>query len=176
MWNTIRSISPGDIRWEGEDPAISRRGGRGGQGRGVKKFLNHDGVVPSAGRGRGSAKGQSRKEFLPSQNGIVKKVSDDIEILHTDTLIKEVERVFDEHEQALVDAIARLADASDGESDGEQPFSHRQPMDREQDWRSQHYDGQQQHGTNFQPEMAGGRADGNQNASDNQQDEDIDDI
>ncbi|KAK9289687.1 hypothetical protein L1049_008309 [Liquidambar formosana] len=191
-WVDLKEITPGDIRWEGEDPGISRRGGRGGQGRGVKKFLNHDGVVPSAGRGRGSAKGQSRKEFLPSQNGIVKKVSDDIEILHTDTLIKEVERVFDasnpdlteiekakkmlkEHEQALVDAIARLADASDGESDGEQPFSHRQPMDREQDWRSQHYDGQQR-GTNFQPEMAGGRADGNQNTSDNQQDEDIDDI
>lgn len=83
---------------------------------------------------------QSRKEFLPSQNGIGKKVYDDIELLNTDTLVKEVERVFSasqpdpselekakkmlkDHEQALIDAIARLAYASDGESaDGEQPL------------------------------------------------------
>lgn len=45
-----------------------------------------------AGRGRGSTKVQSHKELPPSQNGIGKKVSDsdDIEIFHTDTLIKEV--------------------------------------------------------------------------------------
>lgn len=33
---------------------------------------------------------QSRKEFLPSQNGVAKKVSDDIELLNTETLVKEV--------------------------------------------------------------------------------------
>ena len=45
---------------------------------------------PAVGRGRGVTKGQSRKDFPPSQNGIGKKGSDEIQILHTDTLIKEV--------------------------------------------------------------------------------------
>lgn len=44
---------------------------------------------PGAGRGRGLAKPQSRKGFPPSQNG-GKKGSDDIQLLHTETLIKEV--------------------------------------------------------------------------------------
>ena len=65
---------------------------RSGQGRGVKKSMTCGVTLPSAGRGIGSTKVQSSKEFLPSQNGIGKKVSDsdDIEIFHTDTLIKEV--------------------------------------------------------------------------------------
>ncbi|XP_065625225.1 protein EMSY-LIKE 3 isoform X3 [Quercus suber] len=131
-------ISPDDIRWDGEDPGILHRGGHSGQARGFKKALSRGGVVPGAGRGRGPMRVQSRKEFLPSQNGIGKKVYDDIELLNTDTLVKEVERVFSasqpdpselekakkmlkDHEQALIDAIARLAYASDGESaDGEQ--------------------------------------------------------
>lgn len=45
---------------------------------------------PGVGRGRGGTKGHSRKDFLPSQNGIGKKAPDDIKILQTDTLIKEV--------------------------------------------------------------------------------------
>lgn len=36
------------------------------------------------------SKSQLRKDFPPSQNGIGKKGSDDIQLLHTDTLIKEV--------------------------------------------------------------------------------------
>lgn len=46
--------------------------------------------VPGVGRGRGVPKGQSRKDFLSSQNGAGKKAPDDIQILHTDTLIQEV--------------------------------------------------------------------------------------
>lgn len=46
--------------------------------------------VPGVGRGRGVTKGQSRKDFLSSQNGIGKKAPDDIQLLHTETLIKEV--------------------------------------------------------------------------------------
>ncbi|XVF07344.1 hypothetical protein REPUB_Repub06bG0130500 [Reevesia pubescens] len=143
-WVDLKEISPNDIRWDGEDPGISYRGGH--RFLGAKKSLSHGAPAPGPGRGRGSMKDQSRKEFPPSQNGIVKKVSDDIELLNTQTLVKEVERVFDtshpdplelekakkklkEHEQALIDAIARLADASDGESDGEQPFSRGQLMD-----------------------------------------------
>ena len=80
-------ISPEDIRWEGEDPGINR-GGRPGQGRGIKKSSVRGGAVSGAGRGRGTLKGQAKKE-LP-QNGIGKKGSGDIELLHTDTLIKEV--------------------------------------------------------------------------------------
>ncbi|XWS66432.1 hypothetical protein CRYUN_Cryun05aG0198800 [Craigia yunnanensis] len=144
-WVDLKEISPDDIRWDGEDPGISYQGGHSFLG--AKKSFSRGAPAPGPGRGRGSMKGQSRKEILPSQNGIAKKVSDDIELLNTETLVKEVERVFDtshpdplelekakkklkEHEQALIDAIARLADASDGESDGEQPFSRGQPMDR----------------------------------------------
>lgn len=46
--------------------------------------------APGSGRGRGLAKGQSRKDLLPPQNGIGMKRLDDIQLLHTETLIKEV--------------------------------------------------------------------------------------
>ncbi|KAF8364584.1 hypothetical protein HHK36_033443 [Tetracentron sinense] len=164
-------ISPEDIRWEGEDPGFSRREGRAGPGRGFKKSVGRGGGVPGAGRGRGATKGQSKKDFLPSQNGIGKKASNDIEILHIETLIKDVERVFgashpdllsklrlicvmQEHEQALVDAIARLADASDGESDDGRS------MDRERGWKNRKYGGNQ-HTADFEDDIAGeGRGDG----------------
>ncbi|KAH7864508.1 hypothetical protein Vadar_030314 [Vaccinium darrowii] len=142
-WVNLAEISPEDIQWEGEAPGISRHGGYGGSGHGVGRSVGRDGP-PAGGRGRGSTKGQPKKDFAPSQNGIGKKGLDEIQILHTDTLIKEVERVFDashpdpleiekakkvlkEHEQALTDALARLADLSDGESDG----GHFMPMDRQ---------------------------------------------
>ncbi|KAJ9164416.1 hypothetical protein P3X46_023994 [Hevea brasiliensis] len=132
-WVNLKEITPEDIRWEGEDPGIFHRGGWPGPGRGNKKSMARGGALAGAGRGRGTMKGQSRKDFPLSQNGIGKKAVGDIEILHTDTLIKEVEKVvgashpdpmeiekakkvLKEHEQALVDAIARLEDASDGES------------------------------------------------------------
>ncbi|XP_018512373.1 protein EMSY-LIKE 3 isoform X3 [Brassica rapa] len=123
-------ISPGDIRWEGEDAGVSRKGGHPGQGRGSTKAMARGGPAGQAiGRGRGSMKIQQHK----AQNGVGKKALGDIEILHTDTLIKEVEKVFRsvnpspaevekakkvlrDHEQALVDAIARLEEMSDGES------------------------------------------------------------
>lgn len=81
-------ISPEDILWEGEDPDISHRG-RGGPGRGIKKSMSHNGAT-GLGRGRGATKPQPRQEFHPSQNGIGKKGPDKIEILHTESLIKEV--------------------------------------------------------------------------------------
>lgn len=52
--------------------------------------MTRGGAVPGAGRGRGTTKGQSKKDFPLQQNGIGKKGMGDIEILHTDTLIKEV--------------------------------------------------------------------------------------
>lgn len=78
-------ISPDDIQWVGEDPGISRHGG----GPGTNRPLGRDNPLGS-GRGRGMAKGQSRKDFPPSQNGIGKKGPEDIQLLHTDSLIKEV--------------------------------------------------------------------------------------
>ncbi|XP_040993331.1 protein EMSY-LIKE 3-like isoform X2 [Juglans microcarpa x Juglans regia] len=155
-WVNLKEISPEDIKWEGEDPGVSHKIGHPGPGRGVKKSMARGGAVTGAGRGRGMSKGQSKKEFSLSQNGIGKKAMGDIEIVHTDTLIKEVEKVFGashpdpmeiekakkvlkEHEQALVDAIERLEDASDGESDGENPFSQGRPVDQE-GWRKRQYD------------------------------------
>ncbi|XP_014514021.1 protein EMSY-LIKE 1 isoform X2 [Vigna radiata var. radiata] len=141
-------ISPEDIRWEGEDPGIIHRGGHSGHGRGIKRFFGHGGDSLGAGRGRGHPRLHTRQEFHPPQNGIGKRVLDDIELLNTDSLVKEVERIVStsapdsmelekakqmlkEHEQALVDAIARIADASDGESDEEQPFlQHGQLIER----------------------------------------------
>lgn len=132
-WVNLAEISPEDIQWEGEDPGIPHRGDYGGSGRSMNRSLGRD-QVAGTGRGRGVSKGQSKKVFPPSQNGIGKKVLEDIHILDTTSLIKEVERVFGsshsdplevekakkvlkDQEQALIDAIGRLADISDGESD-----------------------------------------------------------
>ncbi|KAL0843018.1 hypothetical protein Bca101_016263 [Brassica carinata] len=132
-WVNLKEISPGDIRWEGEDSGVSRKGGHPGQGRGSTTKAMPRGGPPTGnnagGRGRGNMKIQPHK----AQNGIGKKALGDIEILHTDTLIKEIEKVFGsvnpnpaevekakrvlrDHEQALVDAIAKLEELSDGES------------------------------------------------------------
>ncbi|KAL8099505.1 protein EMSY-LIKE 3 [Apium graveolens] len=136
-WVNLKEMSPEDLRWEGEDPGISHRGGRSGPGRGFKNSISRGGAF-AGGRGRGIVRNQTKRSFPPSQNGINKKILGDIEILDTDTLVKEVEKVFGashldsmeiekaknvlkEHEQALIDAIARLEDASDGESDRREP-------------------------------------------------------
>lgn len=52
--------------------------------------MTRGGAVAAGGRGRGTTKGQSRKDLPVSQNGSRKQATGDIEILHTDTLIKEV--------------------------------------------------------------------------------------
>ncbi|KAF7101807.1 hypothetical protein CFC21_103038 [Triticum aestivum] len=126
-------IKPEDIIWQGEDPGLYQ-GGRGAPGSGGKKSTSRVMPTPGTGRGRGFQKNVSKKDFPRSQNGVGKRSSDDIDILHTESLIKEVERVFSvshpdplevdkakkalkEQEQSLIDAIARLAEASDGESD-----------------------------------------------------------
>ncbi|XP_051124452.1 protein EMSY-LIKE 3-like [Andrographis paniculata] len=147
-WVNLSEISPEDIQWAGEDPVISRHGNYGGPGHGLNHSLGRDNIAPGPGRGRGLPKGHSRKDFPPSQNGLGKKGPDDIQLLHTETLIKEVERIFGashpnpveiekaknvlkEHELALTEAIARLADLSDGESDEGGRFIHGQAIDRE---------------------------------------------
>ncbi|TVU06578.1 hypothetical protein EJB05_49799, partial [Eragrostis curvula] len=147
-WVDLKEMGPEDIKWEDGDPGLYLQG-HGGPVRGSKK-PNNRGPTSGAGRGRGPQKNSSRKEFPPSQNGVGKKSSDYIEILHTDFLIKEVERVFSaghpdplemerakkvlkEHEQSLIDAIARLAEASDGESD-----DRARSLDYNRGYRNQH--------------------------------------
>nr|GFD31859.1 hypothetical protein [Tanacetum cinerariifolium] len=69
-------------------------------------------VGHGVGRGRGNFREQTQTGYPLLRNGDM-KASDEIEILHTDTLIKE------EHERALIDVIAKLAEASDApDSDG----------------------------------------------------------
>ncbi|XP_024966632.1 protein EMSY-LIKE 1-like isoform X2 [Cynara cardunculus var. scolymus] len=133
-WVNLKEIPPEDIQWIGEDPG-SDQVSHGGQGHGFGNQVSH-----GVSRGRGNPKEQSRKGYPPSQNGDM-KASDEIEIFHTDTLIKEVEKVFDathpdlleiekakkmlkEHERALIDVIAKLADASDSDSGGDARFVH----------------------------------------------------
>lgn len=83
-------ISSEDIRWEGDDLGIPHRGGSGGQGHGVKKSSSRGVDTIGSGRGRGPPKVQPRKEFHPPQNGVVKRVLDEFELLNTDSLVKEV--------------------------------------------------------------------------------------
>ena len=59
----------------GEDPVVSRLGEAGG---------------PNSGRGRTSSMNPYANEMQPSRNGVAKDDSEEIEILHTDTLIKKV--------------------------------------------------------------------------------------
>lgn len=160
-WVNLEEISTEDIRWEGEDPHVAHRSIRGGLGRGVTK--SRGGAVPlGGGRGRGFLLNQRRNDFPPLLNGAKRKNIDEIEILNTETLIKEVENVLDtthpdaselekakkllkEHEESLLDAISRLADASDGESeDGGHHLSNgQQPLDQDRCWRNeQGYDGE----------------------------------
>ncbi|KAL6863806.1 hypothetical protein ACP4OV_016709 [Aristida adscensionis] len=137
-WVDLKEMGPEDIRWQedesGIDPVAYLRS-RGGPSSGGRKSTSRGGPMPGQGRGRGFQKNVSKKDFPPPQNGVGKRSSDDIDILHTESLIKEVEKVFSvsnpdpqevekakkvlkEQEQSLIDAIARLAEASDGESDG----------------------------------------------------------
>ncbi|KAF8041040.1 hypothetical protein BT93_B3076 [Corymbia citriodora subsp. variegata] len=132
-WVDLREIPPSDIRWARNDHGIYNRGGHPGVSRGVKKSTSKGGAITGHGRGKGTTKGQTQKNIPSMQSGVGRKDLGDIELLNTDSLIKEVERVLGasppnatemaeakrvlkQQEQALVDAISRLEDASDGES------------------------------------------------------------
>ncbi|KAL3828148.1 hypothetical protein ACJIZ3_016950 [Penstemon smallii] len=121
----MQSMSPKDKILDAAAPKIPNKGG-------FKKDVAHGSAVRGPGKGRGFMKAQTVKDFHSSEDGPLKKCSN-IELLHTDTLIKEVERVVSqyhpnsaelerakkvlkEHEQALLEAITMLEDASDGES------------------------------------------------------------
>ncbi|XP_047328730.1 protein EMSY-LIKE 3-like [Impatiens glandulifera] len=114
---------PEDIMWDVENRGIiSNQSGGTAPGHGSKKSSYV-----------GTTKGPTKKKQFFSSGNPEKSSLTDIELLHTDTLIKQVEKVFSasqpnpadiekarkalkEHEEALINAIARLEDASDGES------------------------------------------------------------
>ncbi|KAK4785520.1 hypothetical protein SAY86_002209 [Trapa natans] len=133
-WVNLKEITPDDIRWEGEDAGVSCRAKGPGLGRGIKKSMLHGGSSAGPGRGRGRTMSQLEKDVPSSKKGMEKKTVEDIKILHTDKLLKEIERdigsnhpdpakiekakkALKDQEKALVDAIAKLVDQSDGESD-----------------------------------------------------------
>ncbi|KAK4481731.1 hypothetical protein RD792_012640 [Penstemon davidsonii] len=119
-------VSSEDIRWVGDAPVVSRLGEAG---------------APNPVRGRMPSMNQFANDIRPSVNAVIYEDSGEIEIYHTDSLIKKVEKVLDashpnkleidkakkmlkplctkillklivqEHEQALVQVIAKLADA-----------------------------------------------------------------
>ncbi|KAK6945366.1 ENT domain [Dillenia turbinata] len=192
-WVNLREIPPEDIRWVGNEPGISQQVVRGGQGRRSKNSTSHGGGISGAGIKKGStaAPAQPVNEIPPSQNGSMKLASDDIELFHTDTLIKEVVKVLDasnpdiaeigkakkmlkDHEQALLDAIARLADTSDGESDKEQPSPTEQRKDQEQGCQNQEPEPVANQNTMDMEKAGGKQAEpvGNQNTVDSKQADD----
>lgn len=68
-------VPPEDIRWVGDDPVISQ--------------LDEAGA-PNSGRGRPSSMNQVANEIWPLRNGVVRDDYEEIEILHTETLIRKV--------------------------------------------------------------------------------------
>lgn len=125
-------ISPDDIQLESDGPRKSSKGSHNGKNQASKKSVVRGGASAGSGRGKGVKKSQLENNIIPTQSGTGKGSMGDIEILHTDTLLEQVEKVcayypepdviekskkvLKEHEQALVDAIGRLEEASDGES------------------------------------------------------------
>ncbi|KAL3625507.1 hypothetical protein CASFOL_030961 [Castilleja foliolosa] len=118
-WVNINEVPTEDIRWVGDDPVVSRLGEPG---------------EPNSRRVRSSSKKQSANGIQPSVNGSVTEDYEEIEILHTDTLIKKVEKVLDathpdileidkakkmlkEHEQTLIQVIRKLAAACESDDD-----------------------------------------------------------
>jgi hypothetical protein len=85
-------MGPEDIRWQDDDSGVDpmaylRRAAPGNMGR---KPTSRGGPMSGPGRGRGFQKNTSKKDVPSPQNGVGKRSSDDIDILHTESLIKEV--------------------------------------------------------------------------------------
>ncbi|KAJ3677657.1 hypothetical protein LUZ60_003381 [Juncus effusus] len=121
-WIDLKEIAQKDIRWDEDESGLTAR------------KTSHGGPGPGRARSGGPGPGGPgmSKNGVPSQNGGAKKLLDNIQVPDTETIIKEVEKVLNnpdifeiekakkllkEHEQSLLDAIARLAEASDCESE-----------------------------------------------------------
>ncbi|XP_074367209.1 protein EMSY-LIKE 1-like isoform X2 [Apium graveolens] len=142
-WVDLKEFSSEDIRWVGEDPGLSHQSVVGMQSNENPK--NHEGY-PNSGRGEGAMRDLNEKEIPILENGVAMNSSDEIEILHTETLIKEVQKMFTsshpdmleiekakkalkEHEQALMNVISKLSNASYSRKDAEQRSPHVQSID-----------------------------------------------
>ncbi|WZZ40597.1 hypothetical protein YC2023_036856 [Brassica napus] len=122
-WVKLAEISPRDIEWIGEDPGVCNRYG-------LNRTTGPNNVPQ---RGSGLAKTTIKNDLRTSQNGAGKRKHVDIRIRPTNVLIREVERVLGSHnpdpqevemakrvleeqEHALVGAITKLGDISNGEN------------------------------------------------------------
>ncbi|CAL5090737.1 unnamed protein product [Urochloa decumbens] len=137
-WVDLEKMEPEDIRWLEDDSRIdpvTYLQSQGAPSSGARKSTSCGGLIPGHGRGRSFQKNVSKKDFPPPINNARKRGSGDIDIFHTESLIKRVEKVFSisnpdpleaekakkalkEQEHSLVDAIARLAERSADASDG----------------------------------------------------------
>ncbi|XP_074579546.1 protein EMSY-LIKE 3-like [Curcuma longa] len=149
-WVNLNEIAPEDIRWADNEPGKSKPGDHHRPGLGSKKSrLN--GISPGFGRGRGP-KNQFSKNYMSSQNWSGKKGFQNITILDTKVIVRDVERILDisppdhqeiekakkllkKHEQSLVEAIAKLDDnMSNSENEEDDQLSHRQTKERGLAW------------------------------------------
>ncbi|KAL6656251.1 hypothetical protein ACP70R_007077 [Stipagrostis hirtigluma subsp. patula] len=133
-WELVRlcDMAPEDIRWDYQDQRISNRDGWGSSGPMLKRHPSDNGAIAGASRGRVRlSTNEPIKGYGLPQNG-VNRDSDHIDIPNTESVVVEVERVLSnpnmreiekarkllkDQEQSLLDAIARLDEASDSESE-----------------------------------------------------------
>lgn len=89
---------------------MSNPSGRHGTGPGKKQLSGLGGIVPCTGKGGGSSKNQSSKNYMSSQNWTGKKGSQDITIFDTKILVKDVcEEIIPSSElQRLFDSLYSL--------------------------------------------------------------------
>ncbi|XP_025803902.1 protein EMSY-LIKE 3-like isoform X2 [Panicum hallii] len=132
-WEMVRlcDMPPEDIRWE-FDGHLSNRDGWGPSGPMLTRHLSSNGAMAGPIRGRGRLSiNEPMKDYAPPQNGTNRNFNN-IDIPNTENVVTEVERVLSnpntreiekarkllkDQEQSLLDAIARLDEASDSESD-----------------------------------------------------------
>ncbi|OEL37076.1 Protein EMSY-LIKE 3 [Dichanthelium oligosanthes] len=131
-WEMVKlcDMPPEDIRWE-FDGHLSNRDGWGPSGPMLKRHPGNNGAMAGPIRGRGRLSiNEPIKDYAPPQNGINGNF-DNIDMPNTESVVTEVERVLsnpnmrgiekarkllNDQEQSLLDAIAKLDEASDSES------------------------------------------------------------
>lgn len=69
---------------------MAKHGGRSGLGPGSKKLSGFNGVIPGTDRGRVPSKNQCSKDYMLSQTWNGKKGYNDIKILDTQIVLKDV--------------------------------------------------------------------------------------
>ncbi|XP_062193816.1 protein EMSY-LIKE 3-like isoform X2 [Phragmites australis] len=132
-WELVRlcDMAPEDIRWDFEGHGISNRDGWAPSGPSLKRHPSNNGAMAGASRRGRLSTIAPIKDYAPPQNGINRNINH-IDIPNTESVVIEVERVLSnpnmreiekarkllkDQEQSLLDAIARLDEASDSESD-----------------------------------------------------------